>query len=738
MGKFYDPIEQRESSLDTKDVTIKKDKEVDLSERLYQDYRGSAEIWRAQAKEDEDFRNGAQWTEAEVKALKSKGHSPIVVNVVHPAVEQAKALLTHNNPRFTATARENSDAKIAHVFADIMQYVWQISNGNLELKEAIDDYYVKGLGAMLAYYDPYADFGKGEVYVKMIDPFDLFIDPNAKSPYIDDAAHVIIAKKMTTEQILRQYPNVKDKLAQAEQNEDDIRPTTNRHGAEDQNVTVMDAYHTSYTVLDRYSRVKVGKYRVSAPDVQYEKILDADEYSKWLQSPVVTETSANGIKYIVDEKEVAAYIDLYQKSGGTYHYVVDPQTGQPTMAFGLPDDNAIPNSEVVLNVLKMHEFVANGIVLVEQILVNRIKRVMSVGGAKIYSGIIPIENYPIVTFMNRHKRDPYPMSDVRFVRDIQEAINKIRSLIIAHASSSTNVKLLLPRGASNKKELEREWGKAGTGVIEFDPEIGTPIVAGPVPLPNELYKLESDHRHDIQEILGVYSLGAGDASQAHDSFRGTMAIDEFAQRRIKSKRDDIEGGINRLAKVVIDLVQKVWTVPKTIRIVQPNDKPKEIFLNKPLYTDYGNVIGKINDITVGKYDVITVSGSTLPSNRWAKLDTLMQLFDRGIIDDIEIIRLTEVADATSVLERKNMLAQAMQQIQSLQKQIKDLEGDAQTKDREISHMQKRVELEKFKARVQGVEGDLRKAQQMFEARSRDQLQLQQKEHQLNQRANVNG
>ena len=55
----------------------------------------------------------------------------------------------------------------------------------------------------------------------------------------------------------------------------------------------------------------------------------------------------------------------------------------------------------------------------------------------------------------------------------------------------------------NKKQLEEEWAKAGTAVIEFDPELGQPIVAGPVPLPNELYKNEADAKQDIERILGI-------------------------------------------------------------------------------------------------------------------------------------------------------------------------------------------------------------------------------------------
>ena len=109
---------------------------------------------------------------------------------------------------------------------------------------------------------------------------------------------------------------------------------------------------------------------------------------------------------------------------------------------------------------------------------------------------------------------------------------------------------------------------------------------------------------------------------APQTFKGTVALDEYGQRRIKSKRDDIEEGINQLAKVVIGLIQQVYTDQKTMRILQPNNKPMEVIVNSPVYDDIGNVVGKQNDITVGKYDVIVLTGSTLPSNVGEDLSTI--------------------------------------------------------------------------------------------------------------------
>jgi hypothetical protein len=275
--------------------------------------------------------------------------------------------------------------------------------------------------------------------------------------------------------------------------------------------------------------------------------------------------------------------------------------------------------------------------------------------------------------MNRHNRNPYPISDVRLVKGLQEYINKIRSLIVAHASSSTNVKLLIPRGSMDKRQLEEEWGRAGTAVIEYDPELGQPIVAGPVPLPNELYKNEAEAKADIERILGIYALMQGDQGSAPQTYKGTVAMDEFGQRRIKSKKDDIEAGLNMIAKVVVQLIQAYYTSQKVLRLLQPNSMPKEVILNKDIYdTVSGQFLERLNDVTVGKYDLVVVSGSTLPSNRWGRFEYYKELYQLKVIDQVELLKQTDVADMEGVLERADQRNKMAAQIEQQAEEIKKL------------------------------------------------------------------
>ena len=144
-------------------------------------------------------------------------------------------------------------------------------------------------------------------------------------------------------------------------------------------------------------------------------------------------------------------------------------------------------------------------------------------------------------------------------------------------------------------------------------------------------------------------------------------------------------------------------------------------MNQRLYNDKTGEIDLINDITVGKYDLIVVTGSTLPTNRYAQLELHTNLYEQGIIDQVEVLKKTEVYDMEGVLERQGMIQQLEGQVQQMEEQITDLEGDLQTRDRENVHLKQRVEVEKFKTQLNKTSNRSDYAGKLFEKRLDDVL-----------------
>jgi hypothetical protein len=703
--------------------------QVKLTQELIQEYSSARAGWATQAVEDKEFRNGDQWSREQKAKLKARAQDPIVVNVLHSAVEQAKALLTSNSPRFQSTAREDSDVKTGRIFSDLMSWIWDNSNGNSVLKQVIDDYYIMGMGAMYAYFDPNADFGKGEIFLKSINPLDVYIDPASQDPWCRDASNIIVGKKVMESQLLDLYPQFEEIILQAtETNYLSSTPTSRESNTDNKILPVSRNGVRSadedreLEILEKYTKIKIPYIRVFDKHANDERILNEEQFQEYVMEEAFLSITAQGQSFITEEGAVAQAKQMHEQFDGKFHMMQDPMTGQAVPMKGDEHQGSIPGSTVELIPLTKAEMIEDGEIEVHNITRNHISQTLCVGNQLLFDAVMPVDNYPIVPFMNGHNRNPYPNSDVRLVKGLQQYINKLRSLIIAHASTSTNTKLLIPRGSMNKQQLENEWGRAGTAVIEYDPELGQPIVAGPVPLPNELYKNEADAKADIEQILGIYALMQGDQGSAPQTYKGTVALDEFGQRRIRSKKDDIEASLNQMAKVIVNMIQYGYTDQKVIRLLQPNNTIAEETINQPIYHELtGEFLGKLNDVTVGAYDVVVVSGSTLPNNRWARFEYYKELFSMGVIDQVELLKQTDVADMEGVLARAGRESQMQGEIQGLQEEVKKLKGDLQTAQRESLHDRKRVELKEFEVKLAKAEAKAEMASQLYKSRAGDEL-----------------
>lgn len=707
----------------------KQSSEAKKSEQLLEDYWSSRSTWASHALEDDEFRNNVQWDSKHVKVLDKRGQKPTTDNQIHPAVEQAKATLTANKPRFQATSRETSDMKTAAAISDLMSYIWDISRGNVQLKQCIDDYYVKSMGAFQLYEDKNYLSGDNELYLKAINPLDLYIDPAARDPHIRDAANVLIAKAMTESQVLSFMPSFKSKLSRASEAPTSRYPNTDRGNPEEHAILPSESDTSMsnvkrYEVIDRYTKVQVKRYNVYDTVLKKELVMDEDKYNSFLKEIIVAMYVNNEQpQYIVQKNEVQEIMQMRESLGDVYHFGQNPETGEPMPIPGpAPEGSGLDTiyTELMTKEAAKHK----NIYECKKHKLTRIKRILTIGGLIAHQSLIECSQYPIVTLMNRHNRNPYPISDVRFVRDIQEQINKYESLILAHAANSTNTKVFIPKGSMNKKELENEWGKAGTAVIEFDPEFGQPIVAGPIPLPNELYNNVNNLKKSIYDILGVYPLGQGDPTQAPTTYKGTVAIEEYGQKRMKSKVDDIDAFLNEVAKVAIELIPKIYTKRKVIQLLKPNNISQTTEINKGLYDDNsGAYLEKMNDVTVGSYDIIVVSGSTLSSNRWARYEGYKEMFQMGLIDQFEVLKQTEVVDMEGVLDRMGQMKQMQAQLQQTEEELKKVKGDLQSAERAEVNSRKRLEVEKFKTKLKDGESKAKYSTQLFDARLNDELKM---------------
>jgi len=454
---------------------------------------------------------------------------------------------------------------------------------------------------------------------------------------------------------------------------------------------------------ERYTKITIDMYRVYHTWSGEEKLIYEEKWQEYLETKVWT---ING--QIFEDADAAA--NIAQQIMVQYAQLKEQAIVQ----------EQAPPEPPKLEELTFLDLLESGAIKAVTVPTTRVKMCSIMGDKLLYERILPIEHYPIVFFMNMHTRTPYPMSDVRMVKSLQEYINKTRSLIVAHATTSTNTKVLIPSGSIDMEDFENKWAQPGVA-IECDFDQGQPVTVQPSPLPNELYSNEQTAKNDIDHQLGLYEMMMGNSQVAPNTYKATISIDEFGQRKMKSKLMDIEVGLKRLGEIAIPMMQQLYKEEKLVRLLRPNNSVSEFAINKKLYDDKGQLVNTINRLDVGKYDVIVVTGSTLPTNRYAQLEMYMDAYKNGIIDKQEVLKKTEVFDMEGVLERGDVIAQLQSQLQQAQESIKKLQGDLQTREREAYHAKQKAEIEKFKAGLDSTSTKAKAAGTVFEKRLDDAM-----------------
>jgi len=626
------------------------------NQELHRRWRDARADWETDARNDVDFYHGNHFTNAESQELQSRNQADVPMDRISPAIEKLKSVITAKPPVFTAIPREDSDTKISSAWRTILGYVWQISDGDVHMKDAIHNYAVTGLGYLYVYLDNEADFGRGEVKFTSINPFRVYVPPSSRDRFFTDADSLILSTILTGDQIVNLYPALG---AQVDEETGELIPGLieeissyseedypNAQNKNSMSITTpaeakdLDNWSSErYQILERFFKVKVPFYRVV--------------------------DSRSGEEMILNDEEFAAFLE---ENPGVFE---------------------------------------RGLMSFEEVLQTRIGVVATVGEVVLYESVLNTDVYPIIPLPNVWSGTPYPKSDVSRTRPMQRLLNKLWSLAMSHAQASAGLKLLVPLGSAinGLDQLEKDWANPNA-VIEIDTSQGEPHYPAPTPLAAEFYRLIEQAEFYIDFVFGLPEMMHGFSEKAPETVRGTERMLMLGAERPKSKLRDIEFGVNILGRVMYSFSKGHYTFQKIFRLIQPNNNINEVSVN--LYTDMTETVMDIakDRNNIGQHDIRIEPGSTLPTSKWAEYGVYFEAYQAGLVDRTEVLKKNpEIFDKESILSRMSEIAQLQQANEQLQQQVKALRGDLQTAQRESVQDKKRVAVEKFKRDLAGVRAD---------------------------------
>jgi len=391
-----------------------------------------------------------------------------------------------------------------------------------------------------------------------------------------------------------------------------------------------------------------------------------------------------------DDTEIISIIERYTKAYDVYYRVIMEDTEEimsqeeyNDFKKSIPDDVEVP-------ALKFYKPV--------------VRVFCSAGDKELYSYTLNITDYPIIPVSNVITGMPYSMGEPAFLMGQQDMINKFYSLMISHATTSTNPRVFVERGSVEDIDEFRSVYSQPGAILEYNQGTQIPQTAQPLPLPGALYSMTADLKNEIEYTAGIFPLQQGSSMGAPQTYSATLAIEEFGNRRVNLKLRGVERSLGQLFTIVLQMAQNHYQIQKVMRIISDDGQSVQAqTVNQPVrFTEDGAVLERFNDLSIGEYDVIIAAGSTAPSNRWAEMEEYLKMYQAGIVDDIAVLNKSEFPDKDDIIQRKAMLSQATQQIQQLNKALEASIKQIDQLRKKNQNLEMDVELERFKGNLDAI------------------------------------
>ena len=313
-----------------------------------------------------------------------------------------------------------------------------------------------------------------------------------------------------------------------------------------------------------------------------------------------------------------------------------------------------------------------------------------------YIPIIPVYGEE---FVIDNKRKKYGL--VRMAKDPQRMYNFWKTSLTESIALAPKAKWLLAEGQDEGHE--NEWAQANIKAMpvlrykQKDIEgvmAPTPTRIQPEAPPAGIIQAAEGINSDMQAVLGIFDpnqMATGNISgKALNGQQQQIDLTNFHYY------DNLTRSIKHTARIILDLVPKIYDQARVMRIIGDDGKPDLVEINKMQQDEQG--IQKIlNDVTVGEYDVVMDTGPGYNSKRLEAVNSMMPMLSAdpnlmSVAGDL-IFRNMDFPGADTIADRlaaanplaqiddksevppqvQMQLAQSKQQIQQLQQELQGMQ-----------------------------------------------------------------
>ena len=287
---------------------------------------------------------------------------------------------------------------------------------------------------------------------------------------------------------------------------------------------------------------------------------------------------------------------------------------------------------------------------------------------------------------------------VRMAKDPQRMYNYWTTALTESVALAPKAKWLMAEGQDEGHE--NEWAMANIKAMpvlrykQTDTEgrvAPTPTRLQPEPPPAGIVTATQGMSNDLMTVVGIYD--PSQLPQGNVSGKALAGQQQQVDMVNFHYYDNLTRSIAYCGRIILDLIPKIYDTERVMRIIGADEKPEIITLNQRVVTEDG-VEKILNDVSVGRYDVVMDTGPGFATKRGEAVEAMMTLlaadpnlmqtagdliFRNMDFPGAEIIadRMAAANPLAQVDEKSDIPPQVQMQLANAKKMVEDMQAQMQ-------------------------------------------------------------
>lgn len=314
----------------------------------------------------------------------------------------------------------------------------------------------------------------------------------------------------------------------------------------------------------------------------------------------------------------------------------------------------------------------------------------------------------------------------RNLRDPQRIYNYWSSSAVEHVALQSKTPFIAPAAAI--ENLETYWETANTvnhsvlpynGLDDDGNVIPMPQRAEPPVMAQAYIQGLQIAQQEMQYVSGQYEENFGSRSQQSDVQSG-VAIQERARRGDNSTFHFVDNqatGIRFTAKILLDLIPKIYDTPRVLRILGEDGEESHIQLDPGATQAYAKhslkqaeAVKAIFNPNIGRYDVQADSGPSYQTKRQEAFNAISQILATapewaGVIGDL-LFKAADFPMADEIAERLERMVPPQAKGEGVPPAVQQLQQELQKTQQIIAEMAQKLGEERLRLKAKDQQKDI--------------------------------